>query len=634
MKTSDIRFTTNFGPLSLFELFARIEAGDPVELLRMQPYQRAPVVTALAIMMTALRKYATTTPIDWAAEWLSQVGDLPVLGALDQPGFFQPAILGDGIKQLTIAGLDPTFCGMNHEYKNRSDADFEDYLFALLASPWRIKVKGWFSTSGREAYSTILPSTDGSLGSEVRCLGEAYQRHRPNTAGTSTHPTSAADHFIWLRDWLGGEPVAKLPYPALIQRPVRLIKDAAVGQANLPARTEGFLDDPHVARIEGAAFKLSTPRTYDIRFQHACLFGATKYGQDKRSVEKAPILDLIEYRCIRLCGYGWSLGKTDGYWEDLYTLRSGARRLFGPATDRASELSVRALNAKETAAEALDVGVRWLLGREKAGKLPAADKARKQAAMRQFDTALAHKLTQGVLDLLAEPEDKAREQIHLSRLAAEEALAVFEIQSTAFHDPLRVARARIEFEKRIEVIWSKQLMSNNKASRPELVRQCYAILSTLQSHLSSDDRAKLRTMDYRQPPLAYYRFLAEIPSVQADNLKTERVWRAIIVALGVTRSGGRPVGRVLNGCGFPEARIQQLLAASGDRLVELIREAVRWLVSHQESSADLSTLCALGLADALGDTATRTWCRKELALDYVGRPYKPAPAATPSEIVA
>jgi hypothetical protein len=60
MRVSDPTFNTGDAKLGLFELFAAIHNGESLELTGLHPYQRAPAVTVLAIMMTALRRYAST----------------------------------------------------------------------------------------------------------------------------------------------------------------------------------------------------------------------------------------------------------------------------------------------------------------------------------------------------------------------------------------------------------------------------------------------------------------------------------------------------------------------------------------------------------------------------------------------
>ena len=143
------------------------------------------------------------------------------------------------------------------------------------------------------------------------------------------------------------------------------------------------------------------------------------------------------------------------------------------------------------------------------------------------------------------------------------------------------------------------------------------ILRDMRSHLTPDQRAQLRTMDYINPPIGYWSLLSYVPASQAEQTSTEAVWRSGIAALGRIKPSNMPVGKVLAKTVLPEPRVQRLLTATGQALVSQVQETIRWLVAHEVESADISTLIALGLADALGETATRDWCRKRIALDYV-----------------
>ena len=77
-EVSDRIFAAGGRQLGLFDLFAAIQGGESLELAHLHPHQRAPTVTALAVMMVALRRHASgplDTAADWEREWLAQVGD-------------------------------------------------------------------------------------------------------------------------------------------------------------------------------------------------------------------------------------------------------------------------------------------------------------------------------------------------------------------------------------------------------------------------------------------------------------------------------------------------------------------------------------------------------------------------------
>src|SRR3954449_13136029 len=72
LRTSD---TTATG--GLFDIFARVGDGTLVDLPAMQGHQRPAVVTALAVIMVSLRRYAAgrlNTSVEWEAEWNRQIG--------------------------------------------------------------------------------------------------------------------------------------------------------------------------------------------------------------------------------------------------------------------------------------------------------------------------------------------------------------------------------------------------------------------------------------------------------------------------------------------------------------------------------------------------------------------------------
>jgi hypothetical protein len=64
-------------------------------------------------------------------------------------------------------------------------------------------------------------------------------------------------------------------------------------------------------------------------------------------------------------------------------------------------------------------------------------------------------------------------------------------------------------------------------------------------------------------------------------------------------------------------RVRQLLTATGETLVGLVAEVVRWLVAHQVTALDLSSLGALALADGLGEEETRAELRQLIAMSWV-----------------
>jgi len=117
-------------------------------------------------------------------------------------------------------------------------------------------------------------------------------------------------------------------------------------------------------------------------------------------------------------------------------------------------------------------------------------------------------------------------------------------------------------------------------------------------------------------PLDAYVALAEVPADEMEQLVTRRVWETAIRALGVVHQGGPSVGEVLARTEYPAARVSALLSSSGDTLVRLIAEVVRWLVSHDVERASLTDLVVLGLADASNDRPACDEAVTRIALAY------------------
>ena len=148
---------------------------------------------------------------------------------------------------------------------------------------------------------------------------------------------------------------------------------------------------------------------------------------------------------------------------------------------------------------------------------------------------------------------------------------------------------------------------------PEMAQQCHAILRDIASHLTPEQRAKLRSMVPARPAMAYYTGLAAIPV----SLRDAPVWSVLLPVLGRLRPNGQHPGRALADTGYPEMRMQRLLAASGEILDDQVSTACRWLISREVTAVDLGLLAALGVADWQDDVETLKALKTHLALGYV-----------------
>jgi hypothetical protein len=109
--------------------------GTLIDLPSMQAYQRAPVVTALAVMMRAIELYAENSPQgapEWEAEWGRQVSTeaLRLVAPAGERAFFQPPSSGDPT-EITIEEVDRLTVAQRHAVKPQRATTPERAAFAL-----------------------------------------------------------------------------------------------------------------------------------------------------------------------------------------------------------------------------------------------------------------------------------------------------------------------------------------------------------------------------------------------------------------------------------------------------------------------------------------------------------------------
>jgi hypothetical protein len=92
-----VRTVTGTARVGLHELLHLAHTESLIDLSGVRADQRAPVVTALAIISHLIMRYSPSVPVtadDWRAALAAQFGDCLTLvgGADDRPQFFQPVI--------------------------------------------------------------------------------------------------------------------------------------------------------------------------------------------------------------------------------------------------------------------------------------------------------------------------------------------------------------------------------------------------------------------------------------------------------------------------------------------------------------------------------------------------------------
>ena len=606
----------------LFELLDAALAGELVDLPAMRAHQRAAVVTVLAVIAHTLRRRGGAS---LAAEWKRQIGEdaLRIAAPHDQPAFLQPPT-GEPTKRQSIESLDCLLPRVQHEVKETFSGSVEEWLFALMGGQGRPNVKDNRSSS-RSGLTAVLPSVDGTIGSEIRSLIEAYDRTIAGGSG------SAADHLLWLRplDRTSAPLIAAdLPRPILdAGRPVRLRfvgdqLEAWVCPNNVVRIRDGnqWMDDPHTPKLVTAKtverFRLAA-KPWDHSIQHQILFGGMR-GPDE--IHRPAILHTVDYRFVRICALGTDQGKTRGYHEALYTASRGRRpfRLTPPAQeDRAADLSARALDAVRTGGNHLSGALLRMLEIDSFNTLKhrPMEQATVNHATGRLSSVAGSASVQLVLDLLSGDPDPEKEQQGINHLVAHLVWGVFREVQSSFHDPLLVAAGEDHLRGKLILYFGIEAMQTSEEI-PRLARSSRAALREIAAHLTPDDRATLRTMPLGEPPMAFWIHLAAAPREQSESTTTITVWKMVLRTLGSVGQLGQPVGAVLAETKFPKDRMSRLLTATGGALTGALDEAGRWLMSHDIVNADLSALLALGLGDALSDATTTDWSRRHLALDY------------------
>jgi hypothetical protein len=611
--------------VGLFDLLALADAGELLDVPAMAAHQRPALVTVLAIFMHLLRRASgslSDAPA-WADTWDREVGldALRLVAPHDQVAFFQPPTI-EPTSQQSIEAADQLLPNVEHEIKRHWQATAPQAVLALIGSLSRPNTKDHRSST-RVGLAAVLPSTDGSLGSEVKTLAQAYDELFP------ARDRRVADHLVWLQPYRPGDRpllAGQLPRPFLDVGRAQRIVPAEDGRFEIWAvpnntiRVEGadlWLDDPHTPKqvIPGSVnrYKLGT-KAFDARFAHAILFGAQRKNEE---IVRARVLDLTEYRAVRICALGSDQGKTKGYREATF-LASRSDGLFSldepSPEDRPGLLSQQALSTLEVGEKILYAGLVELfrVGRD----LSDTDKVRIKRLSARFRALVGPPSVQMVLDLLHQDVDAAAEQQQLDQLVARSVRVVFDEAVGVLVELLHAARAR----ERLLAGIRKQLMGatmSDTEGRPHLAAQTFAILQDMAAHLTPDDRARLRTMSLVDPPLSFWKLMARVPQRLAEDVACLAVWKTVLRAAGHVRPGNRGLGRALADTDFPEDRMSRLLAASGPSLPGLLDEGARWLMSHDVEVADLSVMATLGLGDALDHLGARDWARRALALEYV-----------------
>src|SRR5262249_52612813 len=149
---------------------------------------------------------------------------LRVSAPYDEVAFLQPPT-NKPTSQQSIEAADLLLPNVEHEVKRTwATARGEEAIFSLIGSLLRPNVKDHRSST-RTGLCAVLPSIDGTLGSEICSLLSAYDQLKLPVHRS----TKASDHFVWLKPYRpkadGPISFADLPRPFIdIGRAQRVVQ--------------------------------------------------------------------------------------------------------------------------------------------------------------------------------------------------------------------------------------------------------------------------------------------------------------------------------------------------------------------------------------------------------------------------
>jgi hypothetical protein len=272
--TIRIRTPDGASHVGLHEILARAHNGTLIDLSGMRADQRAPVVTALAILSHLLRRFSQASLVtsdDWLKSLHVQLGDDALVlagGPDDRVQFLQPTLVGLGdVKPFNITETDHLMAANRHVLKVAQEATPEMALYGLMASTWRHHGGVGNPAGARARFLTVLVGDGVTIGSEIVSLAYAYDATKPSVVGVDAPPTKRArNHMLWALPWQTKQPVSRVAFPFIDCRRIRLIPAgdnvvAAIVVSENGTRVDtgtGNIDDPHVP-IQGPASHINWP---------------------------------------------------------------------------------------------------------------------------------------------------------------------------------------------------------------------------------------------------------------------------------------------------------------------------------------------------------------------------------------
>jgi hypothetical protein len=169
-----IRTPDGVSHVGLQDVLARAHDGTLIDLSGMRADQRAPVVTALAILSHLLRRFSQASLVtsdDWLKALHVQLGDDALVlagGPDDRVQFLQPTLIGLGeVKPFNITETDHLMAANRHVLKVAQETTPEVALYGLMASTWRHHGGVGNPAGARARFLTVLVGDGVTIGSET-----------------------------------------------------------------------------------------------------------------------------------------------------------------------------------------------------------------------------------------------------------------------------------------------------------------------------------------------------------------------------------------------------------------------------------------------------------------------------------
>jgi len=631
---------------SIADVVASSEDGILTDLPGMRPHQRGQVVTGMAIITHLTRRYSGKRSVS-AQDVISVFEGLPPLPLYPvdgEPGFMQMAFKKGAVpKEASWQELDPLFFGIGHVGKAsyEESPDHESILFSLMATGDRRYVKG--NPNGpRWGMLTVLPSVDGSIGSEIRVLADAYDAAL-GAGRTGGHPWKKArkpsDHMPFLLP-----PDRVLTHSDMAWPPLDSFRPVRAARGNGPARalivtsdprctkalTNSGVADPHVA-LSKKGYMRAYGRPMDHRHVHAALFGtlsapkATKKkpAKPKVEIERAAIMDgsllSADAAYVRVCGTGTDNGKTLGFREQTHRLPV-ARVVSSFDDDGADTVGLASQYALSLAATMMGT-VGFSAGH--------VDPSLEDVARREFEDLTSRRVIEWTLGAV-DPDAFEASKPELNRILRDAALEAYdtaceEARSTGA-EWLAMLRRRVLLERKCRFtvpVPAEETKSKGEHEHMTMTsaadRYVGRVLRIAVAVGANDtETAKSIRSSLNGPPsMAHWKVLADVGATDAEAISSGEALRTVVNAVAVMPHGRTAhLGRELTALHITDDRIERLLEDTGASLCQGVMDVAYSARSKGLRSFDWRHLGALCLAEAAGDVEAVTELRTKIGLAY------------------